>query len=146
MSDHSDYEEGEFGDEAFEIPAVELAKPQDILGQDLKFLGYTMSISGDLLVVETLKSSTFGPGSLVLIDDYTPFGHVVDIFGPILKPLYIVKPVDSSISIATGTPLYVCERLCKTEDPDQSDEPEEGEERSIESEDDFKDYEDDVEE
>lgn len=145
MSDNSDFEEGEFG-EAFELPNVEATRPQDILGQDLKFLGYILSKSGDLCILETTKSSTFGPGSVVVLDDYTPFGHIVDLFGPILRPLYIVKPIDPLISVGVGIPIYVCEKLCKKEEPDQSDDLEDGEEKEVESEDEYEDYEDFAEE
>lgn len=126
MSDNSDFEDGEF-QEDFVLPPVESVQPQDLLGQDLKFLGYIMSSSGDLCIVETSSTTTFGPGSLVVSDDYSPFGHVVDIFGPVLRPLYIVKPTNESMAVKSGIPLYICEKLCKREDPDQSEVSEEGE-------------------
>jgi rRNA processing protein Gar1 len=87
-----------------------------VFGNDLKLLGFVLNRMGGLLVVETSDPSIFSPGSWVMYEDYSEFGHIVDIFGPTSHPLYIVTHIrDKDIGSITGTPVYVCTSLCEQE-------------------------------
>lgn len=117
MSEDSDYQhDDESLLETVCLPKTETVHIRDVLGKDMKFLGYVFNYSGDLVVVETSSSAIYSSGSPVLFENCEAFGFIVDIFGPITKPLYIVSPLEKKAHVdGIGVPVYVCEALCKCE-------------------------------
>lgn len=99
----------------------------DVIGSDLRFLGYISNITESLIVAESAKPSAYMIGTKVFLEDYILFGIIIDIFGPVSKPFYILKAVNENMAPDefVGLQLYVSD-ACSTEEIIADDDPNEG--------------------
>lgn len=111
----SDFDSGcedqanEYADELL-LPGEEVhpMKVGDIRGESLKILGFVMNTMDKMAVVESVSRDVVGPGTPIFFDDYQQLGVVLDVFGPVDRPLYVVKPEPTHEGMA-GKAAYLYE-------------------------------------
>lgn len=128
MSDISETEGYEDG-EAYDLGIPEGNENIDsCFGEDLTFIGRMRNQVESLFIVDGAKPDPFSPGTPVFDENYRYLGMIVDLFGPVKNPLYIIKPKHT---VEGGTCIYINSAMTNLDQIDESDCSESSEEGEI---------------